>query len=101
MPSWPMSAVYIPMTSGFCESLNLAASVAVFSTIFQLKGALQPNLSEEEQKRLQLMWLVKSIDTRSALPILQRAGLPVDKEAGIYENLLPNNVPKRGVHFRN
>lgn len=94
------NSVYIPM-SGFCESLNLSASVAVFSTLLQMKGALKPNLSEEDQKRLQLTWLVKSIGSRSSLPLLERAGLPVSPKQGIYENMLPNQIPSGGVHFRN
>ena len=57
---------YIPM-KGFAESLNLSASVAVTFTHLENKGALTPNLSEEEMDSILLEWLLKSVKGSEAI----------------------------------
>jgi len=74
---------YIPMY-GFAESLNLSIATAVICSALDSsvandpsgRGLLAPHFDENTKNRTILTWLSRSI--RGSLPILRRAGLPVN-----------------------
>jgi tRNA (guanosine-2'-O-)-methyltransferase len=63
---------YLPMC-GFAESFNLSVATALTVSACKHKNLLTPNLSNEEQQRLILMWMCKTISGSAEL--LAREGL--------------------------